>query len=128
MKIAIVGSRNLKVDISNFVDRKIITEIITGGARGIDKCAYLFAKKEKIPVKIVSPDYEKFGKMATVLRNKKIVDLCDSLVAIWDGVSRGTKITIKFAMSSRKPITIFKIKDNLIKKEVYDVNDQIRLF
>ena len=48
------------------------------------------------------------------------------MIKNWESLEE--KNTIKFAMSSRKPITIFKIKDNLIKKEVYNVNDQIRLF
>ena len=127
MKVAIVGSRNLKVEIDKFIDFKV-SRVITGGATGIDSCAYFYAKRNNIPVSVIVPDYKKFEKLAPILRNKRIVDLCDSLVAVWDGVSKGTKTAINFAISAKKPVIIFIVRDGKVKKEVYNISKQMRLF
>ena len=44
MKLAIVGSRKLTVDISEYMPDEV-DEIVSGGAKGIDTCAAEYAKK-----------------------------------------------------------------------------------
>ena len=49
MKIAIIGSRNLIVnDLERYLP-KHTTEIVSGGAMGIDTCAEKYAKENNIP-------------------------------------------------------------------------------
>lgn len=47
MKVAIVGSRNLDVDISKYIPEETTT-IVTGGAKGIDCLAEEFADKNNL--------------------------------------------------------------------------------
>ncbi len=43
MKVAIIGSRNLKINCLEKYLPKHITEIVSGGAKGVDSCAKEFA-------------------------------------------------------------------------------------
>ena len=48
MKTAIIGSRNLKVlDLEKYLT-DTVTEIVSGGAKGIDSCAKEYAIKNRI--------------------------------------------------------------------------------
>lgn len=105
MKIAIIGSRNLQISIDSYIS-KDVTEIITGGARGIDTLAYKYAKKNNIPCKIYPPMYEFYGKAAPIVRNKQIVEHSDLVLAFWDGVSPGTKFTIDYAKKINKKVEV----------------------
>ncbi|MDO1451324.1 DUF2493 domain-containing protein [Rhodocytophaga aerolata] len=106
MKTAVIGSRN-------FTNYEIVEEtldgydlplIISGGAKGADTLAEQYAKEKGIPTLIFKPDYEKYGKRAPRLRNKEIIDACQRVIAFWDGKSRGTVYTIKYAL--QKGLTV----------------------
>ena len=47
---------------------------------------------------------EKYGRAAGPLRNEKMVECADLVVAFWDGRSRGTKSLIKYAQSRNKDV------------------------
>ena len=87
--------------------RRKITEVITGGARGIDTVAFRTAEAVGIRNLLFLPDREKFpGKLivkAFQERNRQIVDSCDVLLAVWDGSSHGTRNTLAYARKVRKP-------------------------
>ena len=109
MKIAIIGSRNLKVDIAEYIPENI-NVLVTGGATGIDQLAEKYADENDIPKLILKPTYDKYGKAAPLERNKAIVEICDAVVAIWDGKSKGTKFTIDYAKKIGKAIEIYIIE------------------
>lgn len=109
MKIAVVGSRSIKnADISQYIPKEA-TEIITGGAVGIDKLAEREARLRGIPLTVFKPDYETHGKSAPIVRNKLIAKECDMLIAFWDGSSRGTVFTWRYADKLGKPVKIYKL-------------------
>ena len=56
MKVAIIGSRNLTVDISKYIPDGT-TEIISGGAKGIDTLAEKYADEHNIPKLIIKPEF-----------------------------------------------------------------------
>ncbi len=94
MKVAIIGSRNLFIeDFTKYIPPKT-TEIVSGGARGIDKCAEKYARQRNLKLTVFMPDYDKYGKSAPIIRNREIVNYADSVVAFWDGKSSGTKNVI----------------------------------
>jgi len=104
MKYAIIGSRGCSVDIElkNKPDL-----IISGGAVGIDQCAKKYAIKNNIPLIEILPDYTKHNpKSAPLIRNKKIVEMCDILIAYWDGRSHGTRFVIDYAHKLGKKVYI----------------------
>ena len=107
MKIAIIGSRNLEVgNLEKYLPDNV-TEIVSGGAIGIDTCAENFAKQNGIKLTAFKPEYEKYGRGAPLKRNLQIIDYSDMVIAFWDGVSRGTKYVIDNCKKRNKPIKIF---------------------
>ena len=111
MKIAIIGSRNLAIkNPEDFVPRGC-TEIISGGASGIDTCAAEYARKNGIPLTEFLPEYNKYGRAAPIVRNKQIVEYADEVIAFWDGVSRGTLSVINYCKKLNKPCKIIRVCD-----------------
>ncbi len=107
MKLAVIGSRGLNVDIEKYLPKHNVELIISGGAKGIDTLAEKYADENKIPKKIIRPNYAKYGKKAPLVRDRKIVDYADEIIAIWDGKSPGTKYSIDYASAQGKIIEIF---------------------
>lgn len=111
MKLAVTGSRGLTADLSNFAALfQNIELIITGGARGIDRCAKEYGDKMGIPVRVIAPEYERLGKVAPLVRDRQIVDEADAVLALWDGSSKGTAYTVAYAKKKGKPVRLFRLK------------------
>lgn len=106
MKVLIVGSRSIRsYDISELIPPQ--TElIISGGAEGADSIAEEYADKHKISKLILRPRYDKYGKAAPLKRNELMVELADEVIALWDGISRGTKYTVEYAKKKNKTVKI----------------------
>ena len=113
MNVAIIGSRegfdHFKVmsklyDILKDVD---VDNIISGGARGIDKCAESFADENNINKIIVRPDNPS-NKFDYIKRNWKIVDMSDIIIAFWDGKSKGTKSVIDYCEKKNSRIIVIQ--------------------
>lgn len=106
MKIAVIGSRNLIVqDLGRYLPENV-TEIVSGGARGIDTCAREYAKAHGIKLTEFLPEYEKYGRSAPLKRNLQIINYADSVLAFWDGQSRGTKFVIDNCKNRDKKVMI----------------------
>ena len=77
MKTAIIGSRGLTVkNLEKYLPQET-TEIISGGAKGIDTCAREYAISHKMKLTEVLPEYEKYGKSAPLKRNITIIENAD---------------------------------------------------
>jgi hypothetical protein len=126
--LAIIGSRTFnnysyaKKEILNILQKnKIpITKIISGGANGVDKIAEIFASKYNIPIEVITPNWEKEGKQAGVIRNTDIIKKSDYVIAFWDGESKGTLDSINKAKKLNKKIFIIKVS-------VDEINEGVRL-
>ena len=108
MKIAIIGSRTLRVSNLEELIPKECTEVVSGGAKGIDTCAAEFARAHGLKLTEFIPEYEKYGISAPLRRNKLIVDYADVVYAFWDGKSHGTAYTLRYCRGVGKPYQIFK--------------------
>jgi predicted Rossmann fold nucleotide-binding protein DprA/Smf involved in DNA uptake len=74
-----------------------ISEVISGGARGVDKLGETYAYEHKIPLTIYRANWDKYGKRAGIFRNRVMATHADALIAVWDGQSNGTKHMIEVA-------------------------------
>lgn len=110
MKLLVVGSREIKdFDLCGLIPLGVEL-IISGGANGIDRLAEKYADENKIPKLIIRPQYESYGRAAPIKRNEEMVRLCDELLVIWDGVSRGTKYTMDYAKKLGKKMRVITVK------------------
>lgn len=106
MKIAIIGSRDIVVnDLGSFLPSNV-TEIISGGARGVDSCAREYAISNGIKLTEFLPEYDKYGKAAPLKRNITIIENADCVLAFWDGKSRGTNFVIENCKKMGVPIKV----------------------
>ena len=110
MRVIVAGSRNVTdyayvknaIKIYNQNVKGGITEIISGGARGVDKLGERAARELGIPVKIFKANWNEYGKRAGMIRNEEMLAYGDALIAIWDGNSRGTGNMIRITKSAGK--------------------------
>lgn len=109
MKVAVVGSRGLTVtDLQKYLPT-VTTELISGGAKGVDTCVKCYANERSIPLTEFLPDYKLYGKCAPLKRNITIVETADTVLAFWDGVSKGTAYVIELCAKMRKPIKVYRV-------------------
>jgi hypothetical protein len=66
-------------------------------------------KNIKIPIKIIYPQWEIFGKKAGIIRNIEIVKKSDLVFAFWDGKSKGTEFTIKQAKKENINLKLLEV-------------------
>lgn len=106
MKVMIAGSRGIRdFDLTNYIPSET-SLIISGGAVGIDTVAEKYADEHKLSKFIIRPEYKKYGRSAPLKRNETMVDMADLIIVIWDGISRGTKYTIRYAQKKKKQLII----------------------
>lgn len=106
VKVAVIGSRGVRVDDLGKYLPADVTEIISGGAKGVDTCAREYALAHDIKLTEFLPDYRHYGRGAPLKRNIQIIENADLVLAFWDGVSHGTKHTIEQAESMDVPVAI----------------------
>ena len=64
MKVGVIGSRGLTVsDLGKYLP-KDTTEIVSGGAKGIDTCARDYALSHDLKLTEFLPEYSKYGRGA----------------------------------------------------------------
>lgn len=120
-RLAVVGSRSftdtamLDSFLNDNYDR--IKLIVSGGAQGADTLATEWAKKNGVPYLVFPPLwYDRktgaFDRGAGFRRNWDIVEYSDTVVAFYDGVSKGTANTISIAKQRNKPLIVipFEVK------------------
>ena len=106
MKVAVRGSRGLCVpDLEKYLPAEV-TEIISGGAKGVDTSAKEYALSHDIKLTEFLPEYQKYGRSAPLKRNLTIIENADLVLAFWDGNSRGTKFVIDNCKRRNIPIQI----------------------
>lgn len=79
----------------------LITRVISGDARGVDKLGIEWAHENLVPVERfkpqwVGPDGE-YRPYAGNTRNRDMARVSEALIAVWDGRTKGTKDMIKQA-------------------------------
>lgn len=108
MKVAVVGSRGLIVQKLERYLPEGTTEIISGGAKGIDASAREYALVNGLKLTEFLPDYSRYGRAAPLKRNITIIENADLVIAFWDGSSHGTKFVIEQCKKLGVPLRVFK--------------------
>lgn len=126
MKTIIAGSRS--INNYSMIENAImglqhtrITEVVSGGAIGVDILGEMFATVYNIPIKKFIPDWNTYGKGAGILRNIAMGDYADCLMAFWDGKSTGTRHMITYAKSKGIKTYVFD-KEGKLMHESTDIS------
>ncbi len=94
MRVAVVGSRSItKVNLEAYLPPET-TEIVSGGARGVDQLAKEYALQHQLKYTEFPPNYALYGRAAPIKRNDEIIRAAELVLIFWDGKSRGTDYTI----------------------------------
>lgn len=94
MKLIISGGRDYELRVKHILalnrlhGEHRITEVISGGATGVDADGENWAQDENIPVKFFHPDWKTHGRAAGPIRNAEMAAYADA-VALFPG-GRGT--------------------------------------
>lgn len=113
MKTIIAGSRNLDMRgvlsiLFRDFDRWEITEVVSGHSGNVDLAGEEWAQKNGLPVKLFPANWN-LGRSAGPARNRQMAAYADSLFAIWDGKSRGTKNMIENMDRLCKPVFVYRV-------------------
>jgi hypothetical protein len=133
MKVIISGSRNIVNRtlvfscIKQCSFRQEIDQIISGCANGVDSLAIEFALENKIPYREFPADWKNlnvsdcqirvrsdgipYNARAGFNRNTEMQKNADGLLAIWDGISKGTVDMIRKMRDTGKTVSVFNVKD-----------------
>ena len=111
MKVIVAGSRSVTsksvvFELLNMVSIGV-TELVSGAASGVDTLGEEWAKEQGIAIKQFPADWEKLGKRAGYVRNEQMAEYADALIAIWDGVSPGSKHMIDVARN--KDLSVYVV-------------------
>ncbi len=106
MKVAVIGSRGLQVEHLEDYLPKDTTEIVSGGARGVDTSARDYALRHGLKLTEYLPEYSRYGRAAPLKRNITIIENADLVLAFWDGTSRGTKYVIDNCKKQNIPVEV----------------------
>ncbi len=106
MKVAVIGSRNITVENLGDYLPENTTEIVSGGAKGVDICAREYAVENGIKLTEFLPDYARYRRGAPLKRNIQIIEYADTVLAFWDGESRGTKFVIDTCEKTGKEVKV----------------------
>jgi len=83
------------------------TEIVSGGAKGVDTSARDYAEANGIKLTEFLPEYGTYGRLAPLKRNISIIEYADVVLAFWNGDSRGTKFVIDNCEKMSVPVKVF---------------------
>ena len=110
-RVGIVGSRHYPdlERVGRYV-RELPADVrlVTGSASGVDAAATRAARERGLPVRVLGASFEEARDThVAAVRNQRLVDQCEVLVAFWDGSSEGTRRTIDRALDSGKEVHVF---------------------
>jgi len=113
MKLIVAGSRGItdydvvKDAIDGLIAQGVaITTIIAGASLGVDCLASRYAQEHGIENIRVPAEWKLYHKGAGPVRNRKMAEMGDALLAIWDGSSSGTRYMIICARNKDLPVYI----------------------
>lgn len=114
MRVIIAGGRYfdnyelLSTKCDKILQNQDDVTIISGGAKGADSLGEKYAKERGYTIEIFPAKWNEYGKKAGMIRNVEMADSSDSLIAFWDGKSKGTKHMIDKAIKKELSVRVVR--------------------
>ena len=116
MKTIIAGSRvitdyeavNRAIAESGFANQ--ISEVVSGRAKGVDTLGEEWALRNGVPCRHFPAAWQTEGRAAGPLRNEQMALYAEALIAVWDGMSRGSRHMIELAQRQGLRVHISVVK------------------
>jgi len=94
MRVIVAGSRCI-TDYGLVVgaiasSRFSISEVVSGGAKGVDRLGESYAQQHDIPVRRFKPDWKRYRQGAALQCNAEMAEYAEALIAVHNG-STGTQ-------------------------------------
>jgi YspA, cpYpsA-related SLOG family len=112
--VAVVGSRDF-ADLGRV--RRFIASlpagvvVLSGGARGVDRCAIDAARARGLRWLEYFADWDRDGLyLAGRIRNQRVAERCDRMVAFWDGRSTGTQDAFTRALELGRHVVVYRLR------------------
>lgn len=97
-RVIIAGGRDFKdyptlhAVCDHMLQHKEEVEIVSGAyPSGADELGRIYAIDKGYPYKPFPPDWDKYGKAAGPIRNRKMAEYAEAAIVFWDGKSDGSK-------------------------------------
>lgn len=84
-------------------------QVLVGDAVGIDLYVRSYCRQRGIPFTEFRADWATYGKAAGPVRNQKMIDQADMLIAFWDENSPGTRSAITIAKKKGIPVSVYNV-------------------
>lgn len=116
MKVIIAGSRDfsdyelLKSKCDKILSQQVDIEIVSGTANGADKLGETYANEKGYKLTKFPADWDNHGNSAGYKRNKEMAIYADTLIAFWNGRSKGTKHMIDLAYEHNLKVRVVMVK------------------
>lgn len=116
MKLVVAGGRDrslCEADLARLDEihaAEGVSELVSGGAKGVDREAEAWAKSRGIPVRQFKPDWKRFRRGAGPVRNRDMAHYADA-VAVFPG-GAGTRNMLQEAKRAGK--RVFNFMDEVV--------------
>ena len=120
MTVIVAGSRTITdpatVDAAIRQSGFQVTQLLSGTARGVDTIGEQWARARGVDVLRFPANWQRFGRAAGYRRNAQLAQHAaaaaegGALVAVWDGVSRGTRHMIDLARQQGLAVYVHLVK------------------
>ena len=126
-KVGVIGSRTITnrddvwipltrlLDTTSLQKDKIV--VLSGGAKGVDTLTQGWCAEHDIPFILFKPYFlvdsqAAYNPRHYFTRNKQIIDNSDTIIAFWDGGTKGTAWGMGYARKQKKAIIIVDVDDS----------------
>ena len=87
----------------------LFTVVSGGEPNGVDALGERWAREHGHPCIVEPADWDRHGRAAGPIRNRRMAEMTDALVAVWDGRSPGTKNMIEEAAKRGRLLYVVRV-------------------
>lgn len=114
-RFCVIGSRSMNnyyivyTYLKQYIPKNAI--IVSGGAKGVDMLAEVYAEMNGHPCEVYEAQWDRFGREAGMIRNIEMIRNSDHVIAFWDGKSPGTQHMIAESRKRGRNVVVVDVTE-----------------